>query len=344
MVCGGMGDFSADVSSHPDALAEELEFGEDSYRVLLDDSTQLRVALGGLTVQITEGGSTRNASSSRAWSPLQGQVAGFAPEGLPACPSDTWPISLSTFDEGWLMVCGTDSGPSSMAFSGETIGSGEASQVEEQEGSYCGTILSQTVCVFQTPSVIVVSDSGGAVLQSSVSDNWFPKAGKGGAGLGSGFFQVPAPAMTAEDQVRYLVDILNESAAARSRLNPAVDNVSRCRDVSSAVDTIAGVTQNRYDLLEALDSTPVDQIEGGFELLSLLRESLETSAAADEAWLAWAESERDNGCAQGSRSSLYKNAQAVNRHVDRPKNGFVNMWNSRIAPEFGVKKFTRAEI
>ncbi len=342
VVCRGSDGYKVQLEAQPELHAVELAFHPDSYRVTFEDKSQILVALGGLVVQ--SGDSNELLASSRAWNARHGELEGFAPGGLPSCPTETWPISLSSFTDGWLMVCGTDNGPVSMKFSGAGIGTGEATAVKEKNGSFCASVMSQETCVSESPALVTINDSRGAVSQATVSHNWFPGVGPGGAGQGSGFSEVEAPGPTGEDQVRYLVDILRESAAARSQLNPAVDNVSRCRNLLGAIQTIESVTQNRYDLLMALDSTPVDQIDGGFQLISLLRESLETSYDADLAWLAWAESERDNGCAYGSKSSLYKNAQSVNKRVDRPKNSFVNMWNSQIAPKYNVRKFTRAEI
>ncbi len=342
VVCRRGDDYKVQLAAQPELHAVGLEFHPDSYRVTFQDKSQFLVALGGLVVQ--NGESSELMASSRAWNARHGELEGFAPGGLAPCPTETWPISLSSFTDGWLMVCGTDKGPVSMKFSGAGIGTGEATAVREGNGSFCASLMSQEACVFEAPALVTITDSRGAVSQASVSHNWFPGVGPGGAGQGSGFSEVAAPGYSGEDQVRYLVDILNESAAARSQLNPAVDNVSRCRNLPQAIRTIDSVTQNRYDLLIALDSTPVDQIDGGFELISLLQESLETSYDADLAWLTWAESERDNGCAYGSKSPLYKNAQSVNKRVDRPKTSFVNMWNSQIAPKYHVRKFTRSEI
>jgi hypothetical protein len=104
------------------------------------------------------------------------------------------------------------------------------------------------------------------------------------------------------------------------------------------------VGQNRRILLASLDSTPVDRIPDGVALVGTLREALEASRDADDAWLDWAKSERANGCAHGSDSALYRTALAVNRRVDEPKNAFVGAWNTRIAPQYGVQRFERGGI
>ncbi|MDR0626999.1 MAG: hypothetical protein LBG11_07035 [Bifidobacteriaceae bacterium] len=53
-------------------------------------------------------------------------------------------------------------------------------------------------------------------MQRSVPSNFFVGHGGGGAGQGEGAYGVADPTASAEDQVRYLSEILASSAAARA--------------------------------------------------------------------------------------------------------------------------------
>jgi hypothetical protein len=316
----------------------------DGYVLDFGNGGRATVTLGGSAVTFEADGASRGYVATRAWTPSGGET-GFTepPADVKACPAGSWPLSLSTWQGGWLLVCGTGSAPVHLAWSDSELGAGEATAVEPEQGGYCGQAGALRVCGYAAPALVSFTDAG-RVTQRSVAANWFPDTGSGGAGQGTGSYDVPAPDNTDADQVRYLVDILNSSSAARSQLNPAVADVSACRRVDKAIRTIRGVGQNRRILLASLDSTPVDRIPDGVALVGTLREALEASRDADDAWLDWAKSERANGCAHGSDSALYRTALAVNRRVDEPKNAFVGAWNTRIAPQYGVQRFERGGI
>lgn len=322
-----------------------LQFIDDGYVLTFGNGGTILVGSDGSFVMAARGSSSHAYIAQDAWTPAGGELTfADAPSDPRSCPTGSWPISLSTYDGGWLLVCGTGSGATYLAGSDAQFGPFEADAVSGSGSQYCADTSPGRICVYASPAVISLTASDGTLTQRSVADNWFAGIGGGGVGEGTGSYNEPAPDDTASDQVRYLLGILNKSAAARHRLNPAVAKVSGCRQVGSAVATIAAVGQNRRDLLDSLDSTPVDQIPDGTVLVTQLRAALSASRDADDAWLRWAKSERDNGCAHGSDSALYQKALAVNRLVDAPKEAFVSTWNSGIAPQFGVQTFTRDQI
>ena len=321
-----------------------LTLTSGGFVVTFSDGAQATIGLGGSSVAFTGGGTDRGYVATEAWTPTTGP-SGFAspPTDVKSCPTGSWPLSLSTWQGGWLLVCGTGSGAGYLAWSDAELGAGEATTVETGQGHYCAQAGTQRVCGYASPALVTFGESD-AVVQRSVSDNWFPDTGKGGAGQGTGSYDVPAPDNTDADQVRYLLDVLISSRDARSQLNPAVADVSACRRLDKAVRTFRTVGENRRILLSSLDSTPVDRIPDGTALVGSLRQALEASRDADDAWLDWARAERANGCAHGSDSALYRRALRVNRRVDGPKTAFVDAWNTRIAPQYDVQEFTRGEI
>ena len=332
LVCRGNSAYAV-VDSHG-WTATELHFVDGGYEVVYDNGARVQAWLGGVLVTVNNG-QTVTYVAGESWSVATG-VSTFTqtPSGVQSCPSGSWPISLSTWDGGWLLVCGTSaSAPTSLTYS-DGGNTGSASSVSGTGGGYCGDAPVGSVCVYQAPSVVVI---GGT--QHSVPDNYFADGGYGGAGKGNGSYDVPAPSDTAKDQVRYLVGILNKSAASRKALGPASENVLACKKLSSAVTEIDQITKNREDLLTALDSTPVDQIPGGDSIVAKLRAALEASRDADRAWAAWGRDQKSYGCSE--RPQEVVDAQDV---VNDAKNAFCDAWNTQIAGTYGVKKFTRDQI
>jgi hypothetical protein len=261
-----------------------------------------------------------------------------------SCPVGAWPISLSTWDGGWLLVCGTSaSQPTYLAYSDGSQAS-ESESVDYGNGGYCADTPVGRVCAYHAPALVTVTSDAGDEMQHSVADNYFADSGAGGAGEGTGSYGVEAPEDTDQDQVRYLLEILQKSMQGRSDIDRAVSQVRNCENLSESISTMEGVEQNRVELLQALDSTPFDRIPNGAALVSSLRHALELSRDSDRIWVEWARSEEANGCAAGRESSFYKEVQAKNVDVAAAKSYFTDLWNSQIAPVYSVPSFAVSEI
>ncbi|MDR1711124.1 MAG: hypothetical protein LBR58_04625 [Propionibacteriaceae bacterium] len=295
------------------------------------------------------GAAEPNVASSGAQASQQPAATGPAspaatPSGLPACPAGTQQLSQSTWPGGWLVVCGSAiASPSWLAFSDSELGAGETSQVVYAPGMYCASSGASRACAYAAPALVAFVVDG-EVVQRSVESNFFADSGSGGAGQGTGPTGVEAPDNTAKDQVRYLTEILAKSAKARGKLSPAINNVVACKKVSASIKDMQAVSDNRTELLKALESTPVDRIDGGEELLAQLRAALLASLATDDAYVAWAQDEQANGCANGRKSSLYKEAQKLDKAVDPLKAAFISNWNQTIVPVYGVKELANADV
>lgn len=330
--------------SHPDWQAAQLNFTGGGHEVVFSNGARVRVSLGGSVVYTDADGKTTTQTATEAWNNATGEVKVSVPKDLKTCPADSWPISLSTYNGGWLLVCGTNAdAPTSMVYNDGSRTS-ELGSVSYRNGGYCGTGDVGTVCGYRAPAVVSVTDASGKVTQHSVGGNYFDDHGAGGAGQGTGSYGVEAPTDTAKDQVRYLTQILQKSAAGRANLNAAVAQVRSCSDVAGAVTTINGVIANRQELLDALASTPVDAVPNGSQLVAKLRNALDLSLKSDQVWLQWAQAEQSNSCAEGENSATYKRVETMNESVATAKDAFVAAWNSQIAATYKAPRFATSQI
>ena len=218
----------------------------------------------------------------------------------------------------------------------------EAGSVTVGGGGYCGTAGSTKVCAYSSPALVTV-DSGGGVTQHNVSGNYFDGRG-GGVGEGNGSYGVQAPDQNARDQVRYLTQILQKSMAGRSSLDLAVNQVRSCTDVAGATITFNDVATNRQQLLDALESAPVDAIPDGQSLVAQLRTALQLSHESDLVWIQWGQAQQANACADGESNPAYVQVVELNKRVAQAKDEFLGVWNSSIAGTYGAPTFTKSQI
>ena len=330
--------------SHPDWQAAQLNFTGGGHEVVFSNGARVRVSLGGSVVYTDADGKTTTQTATEAWNNATGEVKVSVPKDLKTCPANSLPIARSTYNGGWLLVCGTNAdAPTSMVYNDGSRTS-ELGSVSYRNGGYCGTGDVGTVCGYRAPAVVSVTDASGKVTQHSVGGNYFDDHGAGGAGQGTGSYGVEAPTDTAKDQVRYLTQILQKSAAGRANLNAAVAQVRSCSDVAGAVTTINGVIANRQELLDALASTPVDAVPNGSQLVAKLRNALDLSLKSDQVWLQWAQAEQSNSCAEGENSATYKRVETMNESVATAKDAFVAAWNSQIAATYKAPRFATSRI
>jgi hypothetical protein len=111
-------------------------------------------------------------------------------------------------------------------------------------------------------------------------------------------------------------------------------------DYSADISTISSVTDNRRQLISALNSAPVDQVPDGTALVGELRSGLQYSLQADSAYLSWAQAVNASGCGSSSESS----GASLSKKAGSAKDVFVKHWNSTIASSFGVAKVSREKL
>lgn len=330
--------------AHPDWVPTELNFSPGGHDVAFTNGTRVRVSLGGRVVTTEADGTVTAQPVTSAWNDAVGRLKAFVPSDLRTCPAGSWPISLSTYQGGWLLVCGTAAdAPTSMLLSAGSDVT-EVGSVTYRNGGYCGTAQARTICGYRSPAVVSVTTPDGTVTQHSADSNYFDGHGAGGTGQGNGSYGVETPDDNAKDQVRYLTEILEKSMAGRTNLQSGVDRVRTCTDLDGAISSFNDVLANRQELLDALDSAPVDAVPDGQGLTARLRDALQLSHDSDEVWLQWAQTEQANGCADGQDNPLYQQVRSMNGDVAVAKQQFLAMWNQRIAPTYHVRTFTVSQI
>ena len=273
--------------------------------------------------------------------------------GMPTCPAGSIQLAFATFPDGWVLICGVDATTPTRWYSQDAQSSLESTSVSYDATNYRYLVNFSdggTGWLNHTPGVFGHADPNGTILaQRSVGQIWFValdgSSGGASAAPSTGPFGVPLPQESAQDQVRYLSALLQKSASARKALQPAVIAVRDCEngsygDYTAAVSTISSVTDNRTQLLSALETAPVDKVPDGTALVSELRLALSYSLRADKAYLAWATAVNNSGCGAGSEAEGTQNS----KRAGPAKETFVKHWNSRIAGSFNAPTFTRDQL
>ena len=272
-----------------------------------------------------------------------------APAGIPDCPAETVLLAWGELSDGWFLVCGYSANEPTY-FAMATGSSSETSTTSVSYNAGAGRYDASftdgsSAWAEHTPSVLGVRDPSGVTsAQQSVTRIYFVELGAGGEAQGVGAYDVAPPAHTAEDQVRYLSEILAKSQAARAALSPAVVTVRDCLsptgDYSAEIAVMADVRDNRAELSLAVQSAPVDLVPQGALLVDELLSALSGSYNADVAYLAWAEDVNAMGCGAGDESP----ATEYSRQAGVAKEAFSARWNSVIAPVFGVPTVSRENL
>jgi len=334
LICSRDGEY--EVVASQGWAARQIDWTAGGYTVTFSNRATIQGYLGGSLVYV-DYPHTTDYVASEAWTVSSGP-AGFGDQtpGVTACPTGTYPVSLSTWDGGWLLVCGTSaSAPTSLAFKDGSAGQEELTTVDTSTGGgYCAEGPPGQVCVYRSPALVVINGE-----QHSIDHNYFLGAGAGGAGQGAGSYGVPAPDATAHAQVQYLVAILSSSAAMRTSIDQPSRDIMACQNLPDAVIQIQWVAQNRVDLMAALGSTPVDHIPNGTQLVTQLRAALEASFNADEAFVDWGRAQQSSGCSPEPQKAIDADQAAGDA-----KDAFCVTWNTQIAPVYGVPQFTTSQI
>jgi len=341
LLCAGGGRYRTDVTVNRRAVTcTALDFSAGGYVLRCRDGAIVRV-LGGIVLQFTVGSSSWTQPAAATWgisAPSRATRTGFgsAPATIPAsCPAGATPLSLSTWHGGWLLICGTDAlHATSFAYRTDG-GGGTGSGMTYRSGVYCGTDQQgASVCVSGSPAVVTVTPHGGAPTQFSATANYFTATGGGGAGQGTGAYGVAAPQATADDQVRYLVQILQKSQQGRAAVGGLVANLLRCSVGDADVATARSVVANRQELVDALGSTPVDAVPGGSRLISELEHALSVSLQADTQYLSAAQQMASGDCSNGMDTA--KAAIGVANTTDALKQTFADDWNMNVVGRYSA--------
>lgn len=289
--------------------------------------------------------------------------AAEVPDFIPACPGETILLAWMELEDGWVVVCGVDvDTPSYVAYkpNGEQAERFSLGASKPEGGLAMSSVAWDAV---QKRYVAAMADGskltldytiGTATLRDGETNSEVKEQQRfiryvfvplGGQLRGvddssgeTGAFDVRAPKSTAEDQVRYMVEVLEKAYEGRAMVKDALPKLAGCAaGPGGYADTVAAmkaVRDNRAELLQALDAMPVDKIPEGKQLLADLSEAIEQSHRANVEYVAWAEAANASGCAQLSAAG--KSAADAS---DAPKERFAARWNRVIAPKYGVRTF-----
>lgn len=284
------------------------------------------------------------------------------PDGFARCPDSTVPLAWAEFGAGWALVCGEDEDTPSFAEvklpskSGTFLSEGSDNPTSsaaktavawnDDLGRYIVTLSDATQATLDYEiGTITVRDP---VARTTVAQHrldryvFMPKGTDvrttADAAQNAGAFGVQAPTATAEDQVRYMIQVLEIAYQGREIVKQALPKLQACSaGPGGYADTIAqmeALRDNRATVLQALDAMPVDLIPEGQLLLDDLRQGIEYSHQANGEYVAWANAANAQGCAQLSAAG-----QAAVNASDPPKQRFAERWNRVIVPQFGVRSF-----
>jgi len=324
LVCGGNDAFQ--VVSSQGWKASQLDWADDGYTITFSNGNVVRAYLGGSFFTTTKGSKTRVAVASESWMPSTGSAA-FAtqPIDVSVCGPDTSPIALSTWDGGWVLVCGTSAAsPTSIAYK-DGGKQGQVPAVTVSRG-YCGA--ADPVCVYRAPAWVRIDGVGHAV-----DSNFFLGSGGGGAGLGMGVYGVPAPDATAQAQVEYLAALVNLMVLATPSVEGYSDGFNSCTARPYLVSRVQDVIQVRDAMMTAFTSTPIDQIPNGDWLMAQLQGAVQASSALGHAYVSWGQTPE---CDAQPPQDVVNAEIAAHNAFDT----FAATWNNQIAPIYNVQDFT----
>ncbi|GAA1324945.1 hypothetical protein GCM10020360_16300 [Nonlabens tegetincola] len=285
------------------------------------------------------------------------------PKSIPAqCPAGTLLLAWAELADGWVLVCGITldrpsylayqpaAGGSRMYSSGATTPTGDTAQAalrfDERLNRYVAQLANGGVLTldYDIGTVTVRAEAGARTTEQQRLVRYiFVVLGEAvrtveDAANHDGAFEVQAPADTAEDQIRYMIEVLEKAYAGRALVKDALPKLQQCTAAAGgygdSVATMQAVRDNRAELLDALGAMPVDRIPRGQELLDHLSAAISNSHAANVEYVAWAEAAQATGCA--TLSAAGASAAAAS---DGPKEAFAALWNSAVAAKYGVRTF-----
>ena len=278
------------------------------------------------------------------------------------CPADTILLAWAEFADGWVLVCGVSTTePTFMAYQGPdsskvlySVGAQNPTSADAKAAVDWDAGLSRYTAELDGGDRVTLDyDIGTAVRRDSVERKTieqqrfvryvFVPLGESvrtvtDTAQEDGAFDVQAPDDTADDQVRYMIEVLEKAYAGRALVKDALPKLEYCTasagGYSDTVSAMEAVRDNRAELLSSLDAMPVDRIPEGSALLDDLYAAIEASHRANIEYVTWAEAANASGCA--SLSSKGARAAASS---DAPKERFASRWNRAVAPKFGVRTF-----
>jgi len=202
-------------------------------------------------------------------------------------------------------------------------------------------------------AVIVAAASGVALSKRSAPDrpaasspaasSRSPSASGGPAASSPPGASSASAAVLAAQQAAALGTLLTSSAAARTALHQAVDQVGACADLSGAVSQLQTVVNQRASEYGRASTLPTSALPDGTRVKSELITALSSSLKADQDYLTWAQQQLAGGCTPSGQSSAYHAAFSASQLADAAKQAFVQVWNP-VAARYGITQNSPRDI
>ena len=138
-------------------------------------------------------------------------------------------------------------------------------------------------------------------------------------------------------------NLLDSSAATRKALHGAVNQVSNCTNLSSAVSQIRSAVNQRSSENNQASALSTAALASGARVKSDLIAALRNSLDADRDYLTWAQQQLNSGCTPSAQSSAYKAARNADQQADASKEAFVQVWN-QVAAQYGAQQKSPGSI
>jgi hypothetical protein len=123
-------------------------------------------------------------------------------------------------------------------------------------------------------------------------------------------------------------DVLAESVSDRARLNAAIDDVTRCTNLSESVTQLRSVVSDRDSQIDTVQKLDISDLPGGAEVRSRLLEVLNAVRDADAAYLTWAEPTVTAGCGKtNARTAAFQLGETASTKAGTAKAAFLAIWN-----------------
>jgi hypothetical protein len=315
------------------------------YQAGFPSGLSVDIGFGGWAAWVTDSGTTTLHAATNGWQIGDARASSYPAlsSTVKACPAGTFPLSLSTWNGGWLLTCGEKATAITKFIyaDGSTHGTGNA--MTTQGGQSCGTDSTGVqVCVSASPAVVTFSPAGSSPTQHSADANYVVGKGFSGAGKGTGAYGLADPAINAASQVAYLNGILQQSQAARASIRTVIQNILKCGATQADVQSAQAVVAARTTELQALNTAPVDAVPGGAALLTQLRTVLQDSLTADQAYVTAANQVASGQCPDGK--ATYNAQKSLIDQITSEKGAFTDAWNGQIAPQYGTPTYTEDDI
>lgn len=137
--------------------------------------------------------------------------------------------------------------------------------------------------------------------------------------------------------------LLTSSAASRTALRDAINQVGTCVNLSGATSQLQAVVNQRVSEYGRASALPTSALPDGTTVKSALIAALSGSLKADRDYLIWAQQQADDGCVPSDQSSAYNAAFTASQLANDAKEAFVQLWNP-VAARYGIKPNSPSSI